>query len=299
AVAKSRPTGNEDRSTRQQRCVGGGVASVHSRRHRPAIADRVIELGRGDVAAGILPPSDQDLTAGQERGRVAPPSHGHAGAWRPGVGGRVVDLSPCRAVPRVRGNPSSDQYLAGGQQGGRPEGPRHDHGAGGRPVVGGRVIQLGAGVQLGEAADREHFAIWQQRRGRSRVWLHHPGSLRPGATRSHHRTSSTGYGGDDKSREASKDGSAGGRHPFSERLPRQKAARWKLTSALPDRLKAACRDEGDGWVNWSGLATGVQEIGNQLALRLKRLLSSLANQEQRPATSPTAEETFLSVPSGV
>jgi len=27
--------------------------------------------------------------------------------------------------------------------------------------------------------------------------------------------------------------------------------------------------EGDGWVNWSGLATGLQEFGNQPALRLK------------------------------
>jgi hypothetical protein len=79
----------------------------------------------------------------------------------------------------------------------------------------------------------------------------------------------------------------------------QKTRAGPETCVQPNDAEPSSSVEGDGWVNWSGLATGLQEFGNQLALRLKRLLSGLANQEQRPATSPTAEETLLSVPSGV
>jgi hypothetical protein len=32
------------------------------------------------------------------------------------------------------------------------------------------------------------------------------------------------------------------------------------------------RDEGDGWVNWSGLATSIAEFAEQFSTSLRRLL---------------------------
>ena len=58
---------------------------------RPAVGGRVVKLG-ADQSAAVVPPRNEDLAIGQERGAVDTPCSGQTAGGRPAVGGWVIEL---------------------------------------------------------------------------------------------------------------------------------------------------------------------------------------------------------------